>query len=69
MSIKEEKLWEDIFFIRGEKINVNERKKKMKVLLTAINSKFIHSNLAVRYLKAFTEDMDYDMQNKRVFNK
>ena len=31
----------------------------MKVLLTAINSKFIHSNLAVRYLKAFTEDMDY----------
>ena len=31
----------------------------MKILLTAINSKFIHSNLAVRYLKAFTEDMDY----------
>lgn len=32
----------------------------MKVLLTAINSKFVHSNLAVRYLKAFTENMDYD---------
>lgn len=32
----------------------------MKVLLTAINSKFVHSNLAVRYLKAFTEDMDYE---------
>lgn len=31
----------------------------MKVLLTAINSKFVHSNLAVRYLKAFTEDMNY----------
>lgn len=31
----------------------------MKVLLTAINSKFVHSNLAVRYLKAFTKDMDY----------
>ncbi|WP_024613510.1 B12-binding domain-containing radical SAM protein [Clostridium sp. Ade.TY] len=30
----------------------------MKILLTAINSKFIHSNLAVRYLKAFTKDMD-----------
>ena len=29
----------------------------MKILLTAINSKFIHSNLAVRYLKAFTKDM------------
>ena len=32
----------------------------MKVLLTAINSKFVHSNLAVRYLKAFTKDMDYE---------
>lgn len=31
----------------------------MKVLLTAINSKFIHSNLAVRYLKSFTKDIDY----------
>ncbi len=26
----------------------------------AINSKFIHSNLAVRYLKAFTKDLDYE---------
>ena len=34
----------------------------MKVLLTAINSKSVHSNLAVRYLKAFTEDMDYECQ-------
>ncbi|SCJ72730.1 coproporphyrinogen III oxidase [uncultured Clostridium sp.] len=32
----------------------------MKILLTAINSKFIHSNLAVRYLKAFTEDLTYN---------
>lgn len=32
----------------------------MKILLTAINSKFVHSNLAVRYLKAFTKEMDYD---------
>lgn len=32
----------------------------MKILLTAINSKFVHSNLAVRYLKAFTKDMHYD---------
>ena len=31
----------------------------MKVLLTAVNSKYIHSNLAVRYLKSFTKDMDY----------
>ncbi|WP_338031233.1 B12-binding domain-containing radical SAM protein [Clostridium paridis] len=29
------------------------------MLLTAINSKFIHSNLAVRYLKTFTEDLNY----------
>lgn len=32
----------------------------MKILLTAINSKFIHSNLAVRYLKAFTKDMPFE---------
>ena len=36
----------------------------MKILLTALNSKFIHSNLAVRYLKAFTKDMDYDCEIK-----
>jgi radical SAM superfamily enzyme YgiQ (UPF0313 family) len=30
----------------------------VKILLTAINSKYIHSNLAVRYLKAFTKDLD-----------
>lgn len=36
----------------------------MKILLTAINSKFIHSNLAVRYLKAFTKDMDYTCKIK-----
>lgn len=33
----------------------------MKILLTALNSKYIHSNLAVRYLKAFTKDLDYDV--------
>lgn len=32
----------------------------MKVLITAIDSKFIHSNLAVRYLRNFTKDMDYE---------
>lgn len=32
----------------------------MKVLITAIDSKFIHSNLAVRYLKSFTKDLDYE---------
>jgi radical SAM superfamily enzyme YgiQ (UPF0313 family) len=32
----------------------------MKVLITAIDSKFIHSNLAVRYLKSFTKDMNYE---------
>ncbi|MDF2880845.1 MAG: radical protein [Clostridiaceae bacterium] len=31
----------------------------MKVLLVAINSKFIHSNLAVRYLKKYTEELQY----------
>lgn len=32
----------------------------MKILLTAINSKFIHSNLAIRYLKSYTEDIPYE---------
>ncbi|MCY6370846.1 B12-binding domain-containing radical SAM protein [Clostridium ganghwense] len=32
----------------------------MKVTLVAVNSKFIHSNLAVRYLKAYTEDLEYE---------
>lgn len=32
----------------------------MKVVLAAINSKFIHSNLAVRYLKAYTRDLNYE---------
>jgi len=32
----------------------------MKVVLVAVNAKFTHSNLAVRYLKAFTQDIDYN---------
>jgi Fe-S oxidoreductase len=36
----------------------------MKVLITAIDSKFIHSNLAVRYLKNFTKDLDYEAKIK-----
>lgn len=35
-------------------------KEKMKVVLTALNSKFIHSNLAIRYLKAYTKDLNYE---------
>jgi len=32
----------------------------MKVTLVGINAKFIHSNLAVRYLKSYTKDLNYD---------
>ncbi|MCJ7687984.1 MAG: B12-binding domain-containing radical SAM protein, partial [Clostridiaceae bacterium] len=32
----------------------------MKVILVGINAKYIHSNLAVRYLKSYTEDLDYE---------
>lgn len=32
----------------------------MNVLLVGLNAKYIHSNLAVRYLKAYTKDMDYN---------
>ena len=31
----------------------------MKIVLTAINAKFIHSNLAVRYLRSFTRELNY----------
>ena len=33
---------------------------RMKLALVAVNSKFIHSNLAVKYLKAYTKDLNYD---------
>ncbi|AGK98097.1 B12-binding domain-containing radical SAM protein [Clostridium pasteurianum] len=36
----------------------------MEILLAAINSKYIHSNLAVRYLKEYTVDMDYKCKVK-----
>jgi radical SAM superfamily enzyme YgiQ (UPF0313 family) len=38
----------------------------MKVLITAIDSKFIHSNLAVRYLKNFTKDLNYEAKIKEL---
>ncbi|WP_160690669.1 B12-binding domain-containing radical SAM protein [Clostridium sp. C2-6-12] len=38
----------------------------MKVLITAIDSKFIHSNLAVRYLKNFTRDLNYEAKIKEL---
>lgn len=34
----------------------------MKVLLVGVNSRFTHSNLAIRYLKSFTEDLDYSCE-------
>ncbi|WP_461205502.1 B12-binding domain-containing radical SAM protein [Clostridium sp. DL1XJH146] len=41
--------------------------KKKKVTLVGINSKFIHSNLAIRYLEANTRDLDYEC-NLREFS-
>lgn len=32
----------------------------MKVLLVALNSQYIHSNLALRYLRAYTKHMEYN---------
>ena len=29
----------------------------MKIVLTTLNSKFIHTSLSIRYLKAFVEDI------------
>lgn len=34
----------------------------LKVILAGINSKFIHSNLAIRYLKTYAEDLDYQCE-------
>jgi radical SAM superfamily enzyme YgiQ (UPF0313 family) len=36
----------------------------VKVLLVGINAKFVHSNLAVRYLKAYTNDLPFDCNIK-----
>lgn len=36
----------------------------MKALLVAINSKYIHSNLALRYLRTNTEDLNYECMLK-----
>lgn len=36
----------------------------MKILLVGINSKFIHSNLAIRYLYAYTKDLKYKIEVK-----
>lgn len=33
---------------------------KLKVMLAGINSKYIHSNLAIRYLKSYTIGLDFD---------
>ena len=34
----------------------------MKILLTALNSKYIHTNLAVRYLHQFAAQRGYDCE-------
>jgi radical SAM superfamily enzyme YgiQ (UPF0313 family) len=34
----------------------------MKVVLAAVNSKFVHSNLALRYLKEYTKDLNYNCE-------
>ena len=41
----------------------------MKILLTTLNSKFIHTNLAIRYLKAFVKDLiDVDIREYTINN-
>lgn len=34
----------------------------MKVVLVGVNSKFVHSNLAIRYLEAYTRDLRYSCE-------
>lgn len=33
----------------------------MKVLLIALNSKYVHSNLAIRYLRAYVNEFDVEI--------
>ena len=41
----------------------------MKILLTTLNSKFIHTNLAIRYLKSYTKDLvDADIREYTINN-
>ncbi|MEF9991200.1 MAG: B12-binding domain-containing radical SAM protein [Romboutsia sp.] len=41
----------------------------MKILLTTLNSKFIHTNLAIRYLKSFVKDIiDIDIREYTINN-
>ncbi len=41
----------------------------MKILLTTLNSKFIHTNLAIRYLKEFVKDLvDVDIREYTINN-
>ncbi|MGL5151507.1 MAG: B12-binding domain-containing radical SAM protein [Clostridium sp.] len=34
----------------------------MKILLVGVNSKYVHSNLAIRYLKAYTKELSYECE-------
>ena len=36
----------------------------LKVVLVGVNSQYVHSNLAIRYLKAYTKDIDYSCELK-----
>jgi radical SAM superfamily enzyme YgiQ (UPF0313 family) len=41
----------------------------LKILLTTLNSKFIHTNLAIRYLKSYTKDLvDADIREYTINN-
>ena len=42
----------------------------MKILLTTLNSKFIHTNLAIRYLKESVKDLiDVDIREYTINNQ
>lgn len=50
----------DTFFIEAE-YNGEEKVGKMKIILAALNAKYVHSNLAIRYLKREIED-EFDVE-------
>jgi radical SAM superfamily enzyme YgiQ (UPF0313 family) len=47
-----------IWRITGNRVQYLDRGEKMRIILATLNSKFIHSNLAIRYLKSYTENIN-----------
>ena len=49
---------------------IKKEVKNLKILLTTLNSKFIHTNLAIRYIKESIKDLiDVDIREYTINNQ